>query len=380
VAQEEDIFTPKEVHEDLFAESKPATLEIPAEPSWPNAAAPAVPPADSPPPGPLREPAPATSGPDPLAFGATANHAADTLGHSSTATHGALNGDSATRLTTEAPPADTDRVAVRRVKEGGSGAIIVLIFLIPYALLMTGVAVYFYWNAAQQHHPLEYLPDWPGEHPGATRKGQDKVSSVYERVTPESRLPARLRVGLHKTLRIGSLEVTPERVEKKKIVFCYDPPKYKPEPSQADALVLTLHLRNVSRDEVFYPTDLGFEARWTPPQPKPYTFLELGSKRFFGGALDWEPTARKPGAKGAAWEYIQGQEFDNQPLQPGAQRDTVVCTDPNDAELMKALQKNPGPMLWRVRLRRGLARYKDREVCVSTVVGVEFSARDIIRN
>lgn len=380
-AHEEDIFTPKEVHDDLFADSKPAALEIPAEPSWPNApaVAPAPPAADNPPPAPPRESVPAATGPDPLVFGPTANHAADALGHPTTATEGILNGDSATRLTAEAPAPADDRMAVRRVKEGSNGAVIVLIFLIPYALLMTGVAVYFYWNAAQQHHPLEFLPDWPGEHPGATRKGQEKVSSVYERVTPESPLPARLRVGLHRTLRVGNLEVTPERVEQKKVVFCYDPPKYKPEPSSADALVLILQLRNVSRDEVFYPTDPGFEARWTPGQPKPYTFLELGPKKFFGGALDWELTARKPGSKGAAREYIQGQEFDNQPLQPGDKRSTVVCTDPNNAEVLKAVQKNPGPMLWRVRLRRGLARYNDREVCVSAVVGVEFTARDIIR-
>src|SRR5579871_1718122 len=350
-AQEEDIFAPKEVHEDLFADSKPATLEIPAEPSWPNSPvqSSAPPPGDSPPEQPRQEPVPAPAGPNPLAFGAAANHTADAVGHASTATEGMLNGDSATRLTSEAPAPADDRMAVRRVKERGNGAVIVLIFLIPYALLMTGVAVYFYWNAAQQHHPLEFLPDWPGEHPGATRKGQEKVSSVYERVTPESPLPARLRVGLHKTLRIGSLEVTPEKVEKKKVVFCYDPPKYKPEPSSADALVLTLHLKNVSRDEVFYPTDPGFEARWTPGQPKPYTFLELGSKKFFGGAIDWELTARKPGPKGAAREYVQGQEFDNQPLEPGAQRDTVVCTDPNNDEVTQTLQKNSGPLLWRVR-------------------------------
>ncbi len=368
-AHEEDIFTPQEAHEDLFADGKPATLEIPAEPSWPESPA-----------TPALQPVPDSPGADPLAFGQPANQSADGVAVSSPIPDTAPHDDAATDLTAEAPPLSAEHPTGRRAKEGSSAAVIVLIFLVPYALLMTGVAIYYYWNAAQQHHPLEYLPDWPGEHPGASHKGQDKVSSVYERVTPESPLPARLRVGLHHTLRIGNLEVTPEKVEKKKVVFCYDPPRYTPQPSKTEALVLTLHLKNLSGDEVFYPTDPGFDPHWTPGQSKPYTFLEVGSKKFFGGAIKWEPTLHKNGSTGSLREYIRGQEFDNQPLQPGAQRDTVICTDPDNPDVLKTLAKSQGPLLWRVRLRRGLERYQGREVCVSAVVGVEFATRDILQS
>jgi len=34
-------------------------------------------------------------------------------------------------------------------------------------------------------------------------------------------------------------------------------------------------------------------------------------------------------------------------------------------------------LLWRVQLRRGLVKHKDKEYSVSAVVGVEFSASDI---
>jgi hypothetical protein len=371
-AHEEDIFAPKPVHEDLFADNKPATLEIPLEPSFPATSAAAPEP-------PVLGPVGDSPSPDPLAFGSPAHHASDGVAASFPAADAVAHHDPAADLVPEAPPALEERSVGRRAKAGSNAAAIVLIFLIPYALLMTGVAIYYYWNAAQQHHPLEFLPDWPGEHPGASHKGQDKVSQVYERVIPETPLPARLRIGLHKTLRVGNLEVTAEKVERKKVMFRYDPPVHDPALSEGEALVLKLHLKNLSRDEVFYPTDLGFEARWTPGQPKPYMFLEMGAMKFFGGAIAWTPTLSKSNSRGSAREYIEGQDFDNQPLQPGAQRDTVVSTDPTNPDVLKTLAKSQGPFLWRVRLRRGLERYQDREVCVSAVVGVEFTARDIIQ-
>ena len=56
---------------------------------------------------------------------------------------------------------------------------------------------------------------------------------------------------------------------------------------------------------------------------------------------------------------------------------STVCTNPADAEVLKALDDYRGPLLWRVRLRHGLVRIGDREVSASAVVGVKFGAGDI---
>lgn len=375
-AREEDsIFGPKETPDALFGDPKPAALEVPPEPAW-------VGPGDGAPIPSLE--ADASSAPVPesafgppasgtLVFGQTNHHAAEGMAVSS-ALEAANHENSATGLTVEAPLAT--QPANRRASGGGkSAAVSVLIFLVPYSIFMTGVAAYYYWKVAQvPPHPLEYLPDWPGEHPGTTHKGQGKV--VYERVQPSTPLPPQLRLGLHKTIRIGSLEVTPEKVEKRQLLFRYHTANVNPNPprqarsqqelSRDEALVLTLRLKNVSDDDSFFPTDPGFVPHWQKGQPVPYTFLEVGSNKFYGG-----PGKKSPG------EFLDGQDKDDQPLNPGEERVTVICTDPDNTALMNALANYRGPLLWRVQLRRGLAKYKNLEKSVAAVIGVEFSPNDI---
>jgi hypothetical protein len=251
-----------------------------------------------------------------------------------------------------------------------------LIFLIPYSVLMTVVAMYFYFKVSQTKHPLEYLPDWPGENPGVTRKGQGKTGQVYERISPTSELPSTLRVGLNKTIRIGNLEVTPEKVEQRKIMFCYDSKTVQREPSQHEALVLTLRLKNVSVDEVFYPTDPAFARQWHKGETESYTFLQVGSKNFFGGPIPWTSLAKNSKDR-APRQFLDGQNNDNRPLQPDEERSTIIATDPSAEALLPAIRQHKGLLVWRVQLRRGLVRYKDREVSASAVVGVDFSEDDI---
>jgi hypothetical protein len=253
-----------------------------------------------------------------------------------------------------------------------------LIILIPYSILMTIIAVVvylnFYLNQRTQPHPLEYLPDIDGEYSPPSRK---KVES-YERPAPEgkgSEIPPQLRLALGQTKRFGELEVTPLNVALHRIVIL----QRGKEPSKEVALVLKLHLKNVSPDWAFHPTDPWFVQKWKPGAPgfypltrKPYTYLEAGAKRFYGGPITWEEAV--PG-KGDPRQYIQEQHVDTE-LKPGEEMDTIVCTDPADG-VQKQLKSYKGPLLWRVQLRRGREHYNGHDKAATCVIGVEFTDADV---
>ena len=268
--------------------------------------------------------------------------------------------------------------AGRRPQPRGLGLILVLIFLLPYAIFATATAVYFYLQLRKVPNPFEALPDWPGDKPGATRKGQGSI--MLERLQPDAALPPKLRVPLHQALTVGDLQVTPERVQQRRLALCYEHSDRKPVPL-GEALVLTLHLRNVSRDDHFVPTDAAFYRKWTDDEPatqKPYTFLEVGAKRFYGGPIDWQFRLRRndPRRQEDARVYIQGQENYQEVLQPGRDRRVQICTDDNP-ELLRAVRGYGGQLMWRVQLRRGLVQARDREVSASAVIGVEFTCDEI---
>ena len=103
---------------------------------------------------------------------------------------------------------------------------------------------------------------------------------------------------------------------------------------------------------------------------KPYTCLEMGERKFYGGPLDW---SRKN-------EFIKGQDV-NKELKPGEEMTTFFCTNP-DEHAAKALDNYGGPLVWHVQLRRGLVKWTtrdgvEREDSATAVVGVEFSAADV---
>jgi hypothetical protein len=283
-----------------------------------------------------------------------------------------LDAGLATEIPVLAPGAELSREVARRAKAESMLAAYFLIFLIPYAIFITIVAGYFYWRIMQTPHPLEMLNDF-GDNPPAKRGS----SSVIDIIPPETTLPGKLQVALGQRIRLGDLEVMPTKVEQRKIVYVSENKSLQPQESQDDALVLTLELRNVSDDVYFIPTDPFFERQWREDSgaTKPYTFLEMGARRFFGG-----PIRRNQRGKAAtSRELIQGQENDNQILRPHEARTTVIATDPDNREILKTLDQYHGPLVWRIQLRRGLVALRDREVSATAVIGVVFDDRDIIR-
>jgi hypothetical protein len=274
----------------------------------------------------------------------------------------------------EAPPSYQPAT---RPAGGNFAGLTLLIFLIPYAIFVTLAAAYLYFQLKRLPDPLELLPDQPGDNPGATHKGP----TVSERFPPDRRLPARLHVPLGQTIDIGDLRVTPLKIEQRRVVFCSEGAGTTPEPSQDDALVLTLRLKNISRDVYFVPTDAAFSSRWKEGDPvtsRPYTFLEVGAKRFYGGPFRWKPRGQSEGYRDPdPREYIQGQENDGKVLKPGQERLAVLCTDPEQQAIIAAVKRSSGRLVWRVQLRRGLVSTGDREVAVAAVIGVDFRAADV---
>jgi hypothetical protein len=248
----------------------------------------------------------------------------------------------------------------------------VLAILVPYAIFMTVAAITYFvkFQHAIQEHPLELIPDLMGEYQRKQTKG---VSQALRLPDPTQPLPPRLLTALGRPLTVGAIEVTPLKIEYRPWA-AFKKPKNRDELEKVpvpETLVLHLRLKNVSPDLTFYPTDPYFDRRPKYAADKPYTLVEVGDKKFFGGLIAFETES---GPYERSW--VEGQESDNQPLKPGEARETVVVTRPRD-EVFDAVQKAKGRAVWRVQVRRGLVPFHGQEVPVTAVVGVEFTAADV---
>jgi hypothetical protein len=411
----EDIFSPQSESDSLFDEPAPVRLELPpaAAPPAPNGLgdsvepvltpapvsywpphepAPPAPAAEVPPPPP-EEPtfpwSPAPSDAAPATFpteaalqapAAEAPAAAPSLGEAVTAAEPApeeLAG-------LAAAPATSDEVSVlsvRRPPREGGGWFIPLVF-VPLVLYAVGATFFIGWSILklnqmqeqqQQQNLFDTLPD-DGDSRGVTKDGR-RISarpiSFPERYTTGP-LPEQQRLKLGEMRRFGVLEVTPVRVARKRVAVLVDTWP-NAQPCKHDSLVLTLKLRNVSDDQTFAPLDNYFDRHWKPGQgPVPLTHLVAGSHRLCGPAR-WNP----PGGKDKT-EWVQGRHRDLTGLKPGEEQQGFVCTDGDDPVAARALfgekgvPAEPGPFLWRVRLRRGLIDWNGQERSATTVIGVEF--------
>jgi hypothetical protein len=236
---------------------------------------------------------------------------------------------------------------------------VLIVPLISYSILAT-VALALAYLRPPPPHPLEYIPD-QGDHPGASHVKQ----KIDFHQTPLLPLPAQLKVPLGQSVTVGDLKLTPRRLELGKVIF-RTVGFAQPEPSTDDCLKLWLDLENVSQDVEFRPLDRFFNRHWKQgsfESNMPFTYLEMGTRRFYGGPeLDERTT-------------IDGQNYDTV-LKPGEKLKTFVCTDP-DAHVANYLAGYKGPLVYRVRFRRGLARVHDREISATAVIGVEFNAGDV---
>jgi hypothetical protein len=359
----ESIFTPPEAtDDDLFGGSPPPRLELPPEPTW----APPPPAPETPPPEPMAAPPAPPMEPTLTYMPRGEGTAPENPGGVATLT----------APSTEAAPADESALpampspAVARARRGGGGWVVpvLLVPLLLYSVLATIAVIYLIALLYQQpqRSPFDALPD-QGEHPGASH-----VQLKFGR-TPLLELPARLRVGLGQSLTVGDLKVTPKSAELRRVKLRVE--KYKPDESTDECLCVFLELENVSSDVVFRPLDAFFFQKWTAKAEEnvPFTYLEGSDhRRFYGGAYE----GILPGKRDVNRVVVEGQDYDRE-LRPGQKATTFVCTDP-DVHVGKYLASYRGPLVYRIRLRRGLVPYRDKEVSATTVIGVEFSSQDVI--
>ncbi|HXG11153.1 MAG TPA: hypothetical protein VNK04_15440 [Gemmataceae bacterium] len=287
------------------------------------------------------------------------------------------------------PAADAAQVVIppslpRRAGSGGWVIALVIIPLISYSVLATIAVMILYTRQQQQSHPLEMIPDIEGDNKGAKRQ---RTPATVKMPRVDEPLPPRLCVGLGQTIRVGDLEVTPTRVELRKVWIATEGYRVV-EQMPDESLVLHLHLRNVSADVVFKPLDRCFDRQWKEGKSAgvraPYTYLELlqDGRRFYGGPIPWAPAgSRNPPPR----ETVILKEKDREirqnygkELGPGEEMDTFLCTDHLD-QVARALEAYHGPLRWRVHLRRGLVVVRDRDVSATAVIGVDFTDQDIQR-
>lgn len=266
----------------------------------------------------------------------------------------------------ESAPSSARRLAQQRARQESVFTSYLLIILIPYAILMTVFAVYFYYKSQRDFSTYELLPD-----PAAYKY------STFKRVEDSRPLPDKLRAGLEQTIRVGDLEITPLKVEQRKIVYNTFGTK---DASVKDALVVTLEVKNISSNIQFQPNDLFFNRKWddnAPSANKPYTCLEVGEKRFYGGPSKWVQQHDQPGRRESDRPEIVEGSSHNTELKPGDKMTMIVCTNPDNDAVLQAVRAHAGPLTYRVQLRRGLFRQGQREGTVTAVVGVDFTKEKI---
>jgi hypothetical protein len=386
--EHDSIFTPPEsAQEDLFGADAAPRVELPTEPAFPPMALdePTFPgESDAPPrPAPAEDPTVTYPGLGALP-GASATEVLPPDGTGSAGAEAPAAGDG---LPSPAADEGLPLPVTHKPRVARSNPWVIPLFIAPlifYSLMATlyilDMQFFHFFSPPPPPNSLEILPDIEGDNAGAAKHGGKRSSRNTNWDDPLSPLAANLRVRLGGTLAVGDLEVTPRKVERKRISYAVGQTK---ERAPEDSLAVYLRLRNRSRDVVFKPMDRFFaRARPTALDAIPqYTILEMGDRKFYGGPLNWVPlaAARKPNSQ-AGIEYVD-QQVVNQELQPGEVMETFVCTNPKD-KAAKALDGYQGPLLWRVQLRRGLVKWTTRagvarEDSATTVVGVEFTSADV---
>jgi DNA-directed RNA polymerase subunit RPC12/RpoP len=219
-----------------------------------------------------------------------------------------------------------------------------LIFLIPYSIVVTIAAAMLYFQVQNKKDRLELLPD-----PKPDRK-QGGAERLKDRVVNDQPISRRLLVDLGGTIAIGDLEVVAKSVV-----------------HVPDGLALKVVLRNTSRDTVFNPVSQDFntfvrEVSDRKKAPRPFTFLEIGKDKVYGGRWYVMPK--------------EGAPFDGR-LMPQEEMTAILVTDPKDSDRIRELDQYDGQLVWRIQVRRGLVTYQGKDYSTTGVVGVAFKAKDI---
>ena len=260
--------------------------------------------------------------------------------------------DTTTTATGPAPNTESEfpQFKPKPRKDSSVLLIIALIFLVPYALTMTFFVIFLVMKGAGQSDGLEYLRDpVPGPAKGGPRQ-------VRKQPPHDSKIAAHRKTTLGKPVQAGDLQVTPLRVVL----------------TPGNHLKLVMRAKNTSAKTAFEPMHDSYvnEAKSTVP---PYTFLESRSSNLtpiYGGYLAY---FKEVEPKGDPVSF---------PLLSPREEITIVLETDNRyrekhvAEIAKA---SNGEYTWRVQVRRGFVDVDRKQVSATTVIGVDFTSKDIER-
>lgn len=305
--------------------------------------------------------------------------------------------DTLAPLPSETPPSSDEtsaldgessfaRTRARKRAEQKAPWFLLLVFcpLLLYAIVISVFAFFLYRHdqqlQEQRRNPFDAMPD-VGDDPGVHKEKKVSRTDRYKPELATLPLPEHLCTTLGDPLRIGDLQVTPTRVERKRISVVVG--TSRAEPCKSDSLVLYLDLKNLSTEYAFAPLDNYFERHWRPGENliPPLTQLEIGSRyRCYGGPASWYPRGDRSNNQR---QWIKGRHERAERLGPGEEKEMFVCTDGDDDKAVALLfggksgEPYHGSFLWRVRVRRGLVRFQDKDYPATAVIGVRFTDADI---
>lgn len=390
----EDIFNQTDVSDDLFGRSEPPRIEMPTEPLAPtlpnaNLGFPSPPEATLAPTLPWVPPPISTSPPVASSPFTPFGSGTSTEIQPGSGIPDWMAGAVTEKLSPPLPevplmPPSAPSAALARERGRAEAKVpwfMLLVFspLLLYAIFITIFSILLYRQEQDMEQKLQHrfdiMPD-EGDKPGV-QKGKQISLWKYDPKLPTKPLPEYLCTTLGKPIEIGDLQVTPDRVERKRVRVIVD--TSDPAPCEGDSLVLYLKMKNRSPEYAFAPLDNYFDRHWEKGARPPFTLLEVGSKqRFHGGPADWYPRGDSQHRR----EWVEGRRDLPEVLQPGEQKESFVCTDGNDSTAVAVLfggatEGYRGSLLWRVRVRRGLVRFKDKDYSLTAVIGVRFTDQDI---
>jgi phage FluMu protein Com len=237
---------------------------------------------------------------------------------------------------------DADLAAFKRPRppvDRGYVSLLLLIFLVPYSIMMTLFVIYLWYQLMNQAGSLELLPD-----PAPKKDGARQV----ERAKHDQPLTRHQLVPLGRTLRIGDMEITPRRVQR----------------DEFGDLSLVLNAKNISNNQAFSPVHPDF-VKVGKGTTMPYTFVETKSfQRLYGG----QPPAFDRGGNGLTTEGD---------LLPGQAEDVILTTFGNKDVVRQILDSNED-VTWRIQVRRGLvANGAGHRISATAVIGVVFKPSDV---
>lgn len=225
--------------------------------------------------------------------------------------------------------------------------LLVLIFLVPYALMTTAFITYLLLTQGRSAHPYEYLPD--------PATGKDKGVPRPARMQPAPGLPLAdsQKTGLGKSIKAGDLLITPKRV-----LFTSD-----------GDLKMIVRAKNVSASTRFSPLNAQY-FKPTKGGIEPYAYLESKS-----GSLEkinaFDPFFYKNAD-------ATGEPLGDALLAPGEEVTITLTTYEKFRPHVGKIEKATGESYtWRLQVRRGLVKYNGKDVSATTVVGVDFDRGEI---